>query len=63
MAKEPQKGGPSHPFLWTDDEVELLLNIVYKYKVKKAVESVDWDSCHCKYANIRNFPPSGMTVF
>ena len=30
----------------------MLLNIVNEYKVKKAEESVDWQSCQSKYANI-----------
>ena len=42
MPKESQKGKPSDSFIWTDDDVELLLNIVNKYIVKKAEESVDW---------------------
>ena len=52
MAKTSQKGSSSDSFLWTDDEVELLLTIVNKYKVKKAVESVDRESCQSKYAEI-----------
>ena len=33
--------------LWTDDEVELLLNVTSDYKTKKAAESVDWESVKC----------------
>ena len=42
MPKASQKQKPSDSFIWTDDEMELLLNIVNEYKVKKAEESVDW---------------------
>ena len=31
-------------FVWTDYEVELLL--MHEYKVKKAVENVDWELVH-----------------
>ena len=29
-------------FVWTDDEVEVLLNVVIEYKVKRTAENVDW---------------------
>ena len=52
MPKASQKGKTRDSFIWTDDDVELLLHIVNEYKVKKAEESVDWQSCQSKYANI-----------
>ena len=56
MAKTSQKGRPSDSrldsFIWTNDEVELLLNIVDEYKVKQAVESFDGESRQSKYAEI-----------
>ncbi|CAB4033892.1 Hypothetical predicted protein, partial [Paramuricea clavata] len=39
-------------FVWTDDEVELLLNVVVEYKVKRTAENVDWESCITKYSDI-----------
>ena len=33
-------------FVWTDDEVELLLRITNEYKVAKNAENVDWESVH-----------------
>ena len=39
-------------FLWTDDEVEVLLNVVIEYKVKRTAENVDWESCISKYPDI-----------
>ena len=39
-------------FVWTDDEVELLLKVTHKYKVKKAGENVDWESVRSKYSDL-----------
>ena len=39
-------------FVWTDDEVELLLKVTYEFKVKKAAENVDWESVRSKYGDI-----------
>ena len=39
-------------FVWTDDEVELLLKVTHEYKVKKAGENVDWESVRSKYSDI-----------
>ena len=39
-------------FVWADDEVELLLKVTHKYKVKKAGKSVDWESVRSKYSDI-----------
>lgn len=37
-------------FVWSDDEVELLINIAADYKALKAAESVDLESvCHTHY--------------
>ena len=30
-------------FVWTDDEVELLLTVTHQYKVQKLMETVDWE--------------------
>ena len=30
-------------FVWTDSEVELLLNVALDYKPSKAQDNVDWD--------------------
>ena len=43
---------PKKEFLWTDDEVELLLNITHEYKTAKAAECTDWESVKSKYADI-----------
>ena len=39
-------------FIWTDDEVELLLKVTTEYKVSKAAENVDWESVQSKYSDI-----------
>ena len=39
-------------FIWTDDEVELLLSVANDYKTKKAAESIDWESVKSKYSDI-----------
>lgn len=38
--------------VWSDDEAELLLNIVNDYKVAKATDSIDWESVKSKYKDI-----------
>ena len=40
-------------FIWMDDEIELLLlKVTHEFKVKKAAESVDWESVRSKYDDI-----------
>ena len=39
-------------FSWSDDEVELLLNVALDYKASKAMENIDWESCQNKYQDI-----------
>ncbi|KAL3058079.1 hypothetical protein OYC64_010293 [Pagothenia borchgrevinki] len=39
-------------FSWTDDEVELLLNVTLEYKTTKIQDNVDWESCKHKYTEI-----------
>ena len=36
-------------FVWTDDEVELLLKVTHEYKALKAAENIDWESSQSKY--------------
>ena len=48
----PNKSGKQ--FQWSDDEVELLLNVTYEYKTSKAAESTDWESIKSKYSDIFN---------
>ena len=46
----PKKTGKE--FVWTDDEVELLLNVANDYKTTKAADCVDWESVKSKYVDI-----------
>ena len=39
-------------FIWSDDVVELLLNVVLEYKTARTMENVDWETCQTKYADI-----------
>lgn len=39
-------------FVWTDDEVELLLRVTLEYKSTKLTENVDWETCVSKYSDI-----------
>ena len=39
-------------FVWTDDEVQLLLKVTLEYKTSKAIENVDWESTQNKYTEI-----------
>ncbi|RXN14648.1 tripartite motif-containing 16-like protein [Labeo rohita] len=39
-------------FKWTDNEVELLLRVTQEYKVAKASENIDWETCQNKYTEI-----------
>ena len=39
-------------FIWTDNEAELLLNVVHDYKIKHLVEGTCWESVRTKYADI-----------
>ena len=39
------KKSKSDNFVWSDDEVELLLNVVLEYKTARTAENVDWQTC------------------
>ncbi|XP_060774796.1 uncharacterized protein LOC132884829 [Neoarius graeffei] len=41
-------------FVWTDEEVELLLQATLDYKTAKTLNGIDWESCQTKYADIWN---------
>ena len=47
-----KKDSNKKEFVWSDDEVELLLNVANEYKVAKAAQSVDWESVKSKYKDI-----------
>ena len=39
-------------FIWSDDEVELLLNVVLEYKTARTMVNIDWETCQTKYVDI-----------
>ena len=39
-------------FIWSDDVVELLLNVILEFKTAWTMENVDWETCQTKYADI-----------
>ena len=54
--------------IWTDDEVQLLLETVIAFKAKKSYEGIDWESVKEKYENIKNeftdaFPAESNSTF
>ena len=44
----------SKNMVWTDDEVQLLLETVISFKSKKSYEDIDWESIKEKYELIKN---------
>ena len=50
--KSPRKKNNSNYFLWTDDEVELLLKVAMDYEASKTIESIDWESSLSRYQDI-----------
>ena len=43
----------SKNMVWTDDEVQLLLETVILFKSKKSYEGIDWESVKEKYELIK----------
>ena len=37
---------------WTDDEAELLLNVMLEYETTKVFEGLDWEGSRSKYVGI-----------
>ncbi|CAL8391533.1 unnamed protein product [Arctogadus glacialis] len=44
--------GNKKNFVWSDEEVELLLQVTQDYKATKTQQGVDWESCQTKYTDI-----------
>ena len=53
MAKRAKRSEGEGNFIWSDDEVELLLDVVYAFKCNKEADGYDWESIKSKYDNIR----------
>ena len=51
--KDNEKGKEKNQaFVWTNDEVRLLLEVTKEYKTQKESESIDWESVRTKYDDI-----------
>ena len=48
-------GKQQDSFQWSDIKVELLLTVMYEYKVKHSGESTNWEKVKMKYADILVF--------
>ena len=46
--KEKSDKTKADNFVWTDDEVQLLLEVTNDYKVSKAAKNIDWESTRVK---------------
>ena len=55
-------------FLWSDEEINLLLHVVIDYKARKAGEGVDWETVRSKYEEVtkiflEKYPDDGKEKF
>ena len=50
---ESEKNAGNVNFVWTDDEVELLLGVIIHFKAEKEAEGYDWESVKTKYESIK----------
>ena len=50
--KEKSDKTKADNFVWTFDEVQLLLEVTNDYKISKAAKNIDLESCHSKYTDI-----------
>ena len=50
--KEKSDKTKADNFVWTDDEVQLLLEVTNDYKVLKAAKNIDLESRQSKYTDI-----------
>ena len=46
--KEKSDKTKADNFVWTDDEVQLLLEVTNDYKVSKVAKNIDWESTRVK---------------
>ncbi|KAL9956170.1 hypothetical protein ACROYT_G037611 [Oculina patagonica] len=51
MAAEAAEAADKN-FTWSDEEINLLLNVVIDYKARKAGEGVDWETVMSKYEDV-----------
>lgn len=51
-ASKSKGKGKTDSFVWSVNEVELLLKVTHEYKVSRASENIDWETCQTKYSDI-----------
>ena len=65
--REKQKKAKDNSFVWTDDEVLLLLKVTLDYKTAKTMENIDWiDTVTSTYTKIYGYERphvSGYTAY
>ena len=44
-----KKNGKASDFNWTDNEIQLLLEVCFDFKAESDYEGVNWESKHMKY--------------
>ena len=44
-----KKNGKASDFKWTDDEIQLLLEVCFDFKAESYYEGVNWESKRTKY--------------
>ena len=44
-----KKNGKASDFKWTDDEIQLLLEVYFDFKGESDYEAVNWESKRTKY--------------
>ena len=48
----PNSEGMFDNFVWSEDEVELLLNVVLEHKTARTAENFYWQTCQTNYTDI-----------
>ena len=49
-----KKNGKASDFNWTDDEIQLLLEVCFDFKAESDYEGVNWESKRTKYQQIKS---------
>ena len=49
-----KKNGKASDFNWTDDEIQLLLEVCFDFKAESDYEGVNWESKRTKYEQIKS---------
>ena len=52
--KGKKKNGKASDFNWTDDEIQLLLEVCFDFKAESDYEGVNWESKRMKYEQIKS---------